>query len=220
MKKYTTEIRFVPDPIILDKRGDIVKHLLSRNFKDWAIDTNRVQITNKDGFIFVSYNNLGFITSNEDKLDEFVDSFDEALKFLGDLPPIRWGFRIMAIEQSDGGYPKLLKTYQSKLLNYQSDKFSKIGGELSDIGVSYIFKEERFTYHLSSGPMKKDQAKDLFPNAKIPANSIFVDLDIYREKEQFYRDDFRRSRIKDFINFAKGKGEEIIKEFMENLNEK
>ncbi len=70
--------------------------------------------------------------------------------------------------------------------------------------------------------MENKQAEKIFQNntEELPDNGIFIDLDIYREKDQFYKDDFLRTRITNFVKESFRDGRSIIDEFQEVLNGK
>jgi hypothetical protein len=219
-QRLIAEIRYVPNPSFLDNRGTLVKKLINDDFKNWVILENNIQITNKEGNVFASYANLGFSTSNKKKLDVFINEFDEILKYLGDLPPLRWGVRIQHLVPSKVSFSSLVEKYKTNFLNFQPRHFSKINGDLVDLAVSYIFNKDRNTFHLQSGPMEKMQAEGIFEKKNLPSRGIYIDLDIYREKEKFYRDDFRRSRITEFVKSSFDEGQSITDEFEEALNGK
>jgi len=218
IQKLITEIRYVPDPSFLDNRGNLAKKLVNNDFKNWLILDNNIQVANKDGKVFASYANLGFSTSSKDKLDVFINELDEILKFLGDLPPVRWGVRVQELIPSRAKFSTLIEKYKASLLNFRPNHFSKINGDLVDLTVNYIFNKDHNAYHLQSGPMESTQAEGIFDKKDLPANGIYIDLDIYREKDKFYRDDFRRSRITDFVKSSFQEGQAIIDEFQEVLN--
>ena len=65
---------------------------------------------------------------------------------------------------------------------------------------------------------KRSQSQSIFPNSTPPDNGVFVDLDIYREGEDFYKDDFRRARIKSFMEDKFDEAETIVEGFQKVLN--
>lgn len=220
LQKFSVEIRYVPDPSFLDNRGILTKKLISKEFQNWLVLDNRIELTNKDGRIFATYANIGFTTFNKEKLDNYIDTLDEILKHLGDIPPIRWGVRIQQLTPSKSQFSALVKKYKENFFNFQPNHFSKIGGELADLAINYIFKKDHESYHIQSGPMKAKQAEGIFDKKAdvLPKNGIFIDLDMYREEDQFYKDDFRRSRIIDFVKKSFKEGQSIIDDFEEKLN--
>lgn len=218
LQKFVCEIRFVPNPKFLDIRGEIASAMSNDKLKQWKISKDRVDVSGKEGVAFASYSNLGFITLEEKNIDDCIKSIDEAIKILGDLPPVRWGVRIYSISPSRKKFPTLLNKCKNKLLNFNPKNFSKIDGQLEDLGISYIFSNGKDKFQITIGPMEKKQSVNYFPEDKLPKNGIFVDLDIYRDGDNFYQSDFRRARIKDFINNSFTKSKEIISEIMEVIN--
>ncbi len=216
--RITTEIRYVPDPSFIDNRGSFVKKLIENGFKDWRLDENRIEIRNPNGLIFISYSNLGFSTLKKSELSKFSEKFDQVLKIIGDIPPVRWGARLVTLTPSQKSFENLLRQYKNKLLVIPS-RLSGENLELKDMAISYIFEKDHNKYHLTSGPMEKTQAKEIFSLEKnLPKNGIWTDLDIYREGELFYKGDFTRSRISSFVTKAFEEGEKMIDEFEEELN--
>ncbi len=213
-QKFVFEMRFVPDPSFLDTKGTLTKKLINKNFQKWIVADNTVQMTGTNGNVFISYSNLGFTTSKIEEVDIYVQEIDEVLKFYGDIPPLRWGVRIQKLFPSDKDFLKLLKKYSEVFLKFQPSHFSKINGELADLAINYVFRNEHNTYHIQSGPMENNQAENIFEASieDLPDTGFFIDLDIYREKDQFYKDDFRRSRITDFIRSSMNDGNSIIEE--------
>lgn len=219
-QKYITEIRFIPNPQIIDMRGKIASQLVSDEFKQWLITKDRVEIRNKNDVVFVSHMNLGFLALKKEIVNSSIDRVDEALKLLGDLQPVRWGFRVFSLLPSKKSFSNILDEYKSKLMKFEPENFSKINGKLIDIGISYIFKKDKDEFHLTTGPMGKKQALEIFPKEKLPKNGIFIDLDIYREGNDFYKGDFSRSRILAFIRNSFSISQEIVDEFAGILNGK
>lgn len=210
----------MPNPQFLDARGEVASSLLSDEFSQWIVSKDRVEVRAEKAMVFASHFNIGFITFEKERIPECLNRMDEGLKLLGDLPPARWGVRIFSLIPSKKAFSTLLSSYKSKLLKFSPKDFSKIDGALVDVGISYVFKSERDKYHLTSGPMERKQAKMYFPEDDLPKNGIFIDLDVFREKDDFYRDDFRRLRITSFVSSAFAKGEEVISQFCGLLNDK
>ena len=216
-KKYVSEIRFIPRPDFLDMMGKMANALVNSSFTNWKISQNRVEVTNKDSLFFVTYSSLGFVTVKKDEMKDCMERLSIALNILGDLPPTRWGVRIYTIASSNKQFPKLLDEYKKELLNFKPSDFSKIGGELKDVGVSYVFQRDAQKYHIQTGPMEKEQAKDFFPDAKLTKRGIFVDLDIY--KDSFFVDDKRKRKIENFINDSFIEGEKVIDQFLDTIKQ-
>jgi len=105
-QKYIVEIRYEPDPAFLDKRGELTKKLLSNDFKNWLVQDNRIDLVSKHGNLFASFSNMGFTLNEKKDLEKFIDRFDEMLKLIGDVPPVRWGVRILTIKASAKTFPK------------------------------------------------------------------------------------------------------------------
>jgi len=114
----------------------------------------------------------------------------------------------------------MISNYKNSLLNFKPDNFSEIGGKLVDVGISYDIEKDHSMYHLTSGPMKRSQAIEVFQvkKEKLPERGIFVDLDIYRKGEMFYGADYRRSRMIAFVRESFSKGEKVVSEFLEGLD--
>ncbi len=219
-QKFVVELRFLPKPQFIDIRGQVAAAMASEKFNEWLVSKDRVDVSGEDGLIFASYTNLGFITLDKENLELCIERLDEALKLLGDLPPLRWGVRIYTISQSNKKFATMVKDYQDGLLQFKPKDFSKINGTLEDIGISYVFKSDKNKYHLTTGPMEKKQAMQFFPNDNLPERGIFIDLDIYRESEDFYKDDFRRARMLSFIRDSFSKGQEVVDQLLKILNGK
>ena len=216
-QRYIVEIRYLPDPSFLDKRGSIAKQITSEEFKDWLILENTIELRNDSGKMFITYERVGFSTTDTD-LEKYINKLEQILKILGDLPPVRWGVRAYLVSPSKKQFSNLLNQYQGKYLKV-NEQFSALGGELKDVGVSYVFEKDHNSYHLTIGPMNDEQATLLFPKQKIGKSNNFLDIDIYRENDQFYGADYRASRIIDFVKAEIIEIQNISKELFESINE-
>lgn len=213
VKKFLTEIRFTPNPQLIDSRGQLASLMISDEFRDWVISDNRIEVLSKEGKVFLSYRNAGFETTNQDEIPKLIEKLNESLRLFENYPPIRWGVRIFSYEQKKQTFKTLRSVYEIKLLRYDPKKFSFIDGNLVDLGISYVFKKDADHYHLTSGPMEEKQASSIFHLKDLPKVGIFTDLDIYREKDDFYKADFRLSRITEFIKQKLEEGPGIIDKF-------
>jgi hypothetical protein len=219
LNKFLVEIKFLPNLLIIDRRGQIASSLISEQFPQWAIDKDRVTVSGELGTIFFSYNAFGFLSETLENSQICLNVLDNALRMFNDFQPLRWGVRLQSLESSKKKFSTLTSSLQEKLLNFKSNDFSKINGTLVDIGVSYIFKKEHDAYHLTTGPMEKEQSSQIFDKVTF-SNGLYLDLDIYRNKDNFYRGDFKRARVEDFIKNKLKEAQEITDSLLGTIDAK
>jgi hypothetical protein len=215
--RYVAEIRINPNPRFIDSRGIIIEKLLSRDLQKWQFSNDRIEVHGRNGFVFFTIQNLGFFS--KEKPDSYIEHMKVALDILGERQALRWGFRAYTYIPINRKFSTLLNKYKTQLLNYSSSKFKDINGNLTDVGLTYVFKHDHNRYKIITGPMERDQAKDIFGEDDVPSTGIFIDLDIFREKSDFYGADDRPSRVLEFLRQSLVESEKIIKNWGGIINE-
>ena len=215
--RYVAEIRITPNPRFIDSRGTIIEKLLSRDLQKWQFSNDRIEVHGSNGFVFFTIQNLGFFS--KEKPISYIEHMKIALDILGERQALRWGFRAYTYIPTKRKFSTLLNKYKTQLLNYPSSRIKNMNGDLTDVGLTYIFKHEHNRYKIFTGPMEKEQAKEIFVEDAMPSTGIFIDLDVYREKGDFYGADDRPSRVLEFLRQSLVESEKIIKNWEGIINE-
>lgn len=207
VSKYVLEIRFLPLPSILDKRGDITEKLLDEFFDAWTVNPTRLDVAsreNKNIGAYVTYANFGLASESPNKSDLFIEKSQSLIRKLWTIIPMsrtqRFGIRAFQISPYGKTFKSLLERYEKKTLAIPNEKISSFGGNLIDIGWALNFEDPKKhrKYNINSGPMKKEQAMQFFTQTNLlPHNGIFVDVDYFTDAPSF----LNQPKQSDFLKF-------------------
>ena len=213
ISKHFMELRFKPNPTILDKRGKIAELLSGKPFDRWGISQNRIDFTNKDcKYIlgFFSFRNLGFSCVYPQPVEYFVE---EAKKFIKkaqsfyDINEIRRiGVRSIFLTEVDD-FKKTMHAYRDRFLKLNDEDVKKFGGDLVDVGFPLNFSTGDSRFNIRMGPMEKKQALEQYGDEEeIPETAIFVDVDYFQSE---FERGFGQRQLLQFIDEGVRKGKEI-----------
>lgn len=222
--KYIFEIRYPASAYLFDKRGVIIEQFKSEPFRHWRIERNRVDLHNKENSIsvFAGFNNAGATVEDPPSFSYYRDHVQRWLRLI--VPEIRLnkitriGFRVITlVEINNMNFKELFDSFVNSYLNVKDGLWGLKAVEPVDIGVILDSVVGGNRVHMVTGPMEQKQAKEYFECSevkdKIPALSIFVDLDYYAENPKFGESKL----VVDIMKFVNEAGKEVelnINEFL------
>lgn len=197
ISEHTVEIRYKPNPKILDFRGTWAENISDHmGLPDWGIIENRIDIFSKakNMHAFVGFRNAGFVTVDAPTSNYFPNQATKLFKYLFGLDgfgdPIfveRLGVRFKFCTNFDGKFEELCEKYSTSFLSI-TDKAKKALGEnvkLIDIGGPLNFVDGLGNFNTMSGPMAKAQTEQFFKkHDEYPEVGLFFDIDYWRKPEK------------------------------------
>lgn len=183
------EIRFAPNPKILDYRGTFSEQIQAlMGLVHWKIDTNRIDVydDNETRRFFLSFRNFGTVIRNTDTRNYFSDQSIKFARFLIDKKefgsPIidRVGVRSRFCIRYDSSYETLLEQFSSKLITFTPQFLTAIDGKIIDFNFPFIIKTSSGVINANIGPINNEQFKEQFPFSNIEiGQGIFIDVDYW-----------------------------------------
>jgi hypothetical protein len=189
------EIRFKPNPQILDFRGTWAK-AISEHLKlmNWRIIENRIDMTDDEKIerAFVSFRNLGYSAIDCPSKDFFADRAIKFIRYLFDLKAFekeniieRIGVRAKFCQEFDGEYESLLGKYLSGYLNITQQVLKEFNAKIVDIGGSVNYEDAIGHFNTMSGPMPEKQMHDFIETKKeFPQLGLFLDIDYWNTPQK------------------------------------
>ncbi len=187
------EIRYKPNPQILDYRGDLTKNLSAQmDLDQWKIDINRVDLFRIDQSIrvFVSFRNAGVVMRNIASVDSFVYIAQKYIHSLFNQKVMnnsyfieRVGVRSRFAFLSELSFEKMVEKYQENFIVISDNVSELINAKLIDIGFPLNYETEKGNINLIVGPMKKDQLHSYFSFEKkevLPDVVFYYDFDYWK----------------------------------------
>lgn len=210
--KYVVEIRFTPDPRILDKRGEIAENISNNFLEEWKISSNKIEFTSKENesaLAYFSYKNFALVSDYPNDKNFFLDKSEQLIKSSWQYFPtnkiIRLGVRSTFFIKTDS-FKKTFESYKDSFLKIEDNKLKEIG-ELVDMGFPLNFIVDNDHIHTTTGPMEKEQAKQSFGEIEeIPESGIFLDVDYFRKDFSSY---IKQKDVLDFVKKAVDKSDDI-----------
>jgi len=201
LSEHILELRFKPNPKILDYRGtwaEMVSQLME--LPHWRIDENRIDVLNSyetDTFhAFVSFKNAGITLHNDSSVNEltknfFPDQGNKLLRFLFDQKsfgnPIfveRVGVRSRFATVFDGAFKDLLQRYSTRIFSLTEEAKDAFRADLVDIGGPMNFSNLNGNLFTNSGPMEKKQLGQFFGFVtELPDVAFYMDLDYWKRPQ-------------------------------------
>ena len=188
--EFILEVRFRPDPEIIDRLGEIVRILGSEMaVSEWKIDSARTDVYDKDEALraFVSFRNFGLIIRRPTTDNYFADQACKLVRVLSEaewlLEPLRvdrLGVRLRWASPTPDSFEGLLSKYTSRVAPVPPAVTTLLGGTLTDISAPIYVSTNLGTIHSTSGPMLQEQLTQFFPfvgRDSLPKVALYVDLD-------------------------------------------
>lgn len=192
VSEHILEIRYKPNPKILDYRGTWAE-LISKelSLSEWLILENRIDIFDKPKkeTFFVGFRNSGYICFNSPTSNYFPDKATKFVKYLFSLEvfgnPIiveRLGVRSKFITPHQPGFDDLRERYASRYLVLTDKAREAIGAKLADIGGPLNFADKLGNFNTFSGPMVQDQMKEFIQQQpEYPEVGLYYDIDYWQK---------------------------------------
>lgn len=222
--KYVCEIRFKPNPLILDKRGEITKIYSDSIFKNWNILNNKIDFFNEGDLsasASLSYKNLVVMTSFPHDTDFFVETTKNFIKKAWDKISVnditRMGVRSFLYVDDDKSFKEYFEGYKKHIPSFAKKSF--INANLVDIGINLNFAEDDKYFNVMSGPMLKEQVISLFQKDDkegIPETGMYVEVDYFKKS---FKPFVTQKNIFKILNDGVAKANEISSSFAKIIQE-
>jgi hypothetical protein len=192
--ELTFELRFDPNPKMLDNRGTWAE-ILARDLglPEWRIVENRVDLftTDKTRQAVVSFRNAGLQALDVPTREYFPDQVGKLMRKLfgftafGDrVQVIRIGSRCRFASPFNGTFDELAVRFATRYLSITEGARRAVGSDatLVDIGAPLNFKDRTGEFNTMSGPMKQEEFSRFFTkNEPFPEVGLFYDIDYYKK---------------------------------------
>jgi hypothetical protein len=190
LNEHTVEIRYTPNPAVLDLRGDLATSVKEHmSLTEWQIGENRVDVFSKDQTmrVFVSFRNMGAAIRNTPNKDFFSDQAIKFLRFAFERISIhspftqRLGVKSRFATPSEMTFDALLKLYRERILKLTPEAETAFDAKLIDIGGSLDFSTPYGRINSGSGPMAKEQLRTFFDFAlaELPDVAFYEEYDYW-----------------------------------------
>jgi hypothetical protein len=190
INEHTFEIRYKPNPKVLDYRGSWAEAISDHmKLPDWRILENRIDIYDEKGGerAFVGFRNAGFVTHNTPTKNYFPEKTTKFFRYVLNLDGFgksllveRIGVRSRFCRKYEGTFEELKEKYTAKYLSLTEEAKKIIDAKLLDIGGPLNFADRHGNFNTMSGPMIHDQLSDFFGKAEgLPKVGLYFDIDYW-----------------------------------------
>ncbi|MHC1716605.1 MAG: hypothetical protein AB9915_01760 [Candidatus Dojkabacteria bacterium] len=220
-EKRILEIRFVPQPRILDSKGRIAQECAGDIFQKWEINSGSVLLINSDDRTLkakISFKDLSVIADTPETKDSFKEASLQFIEKVWTRIPSREILRIgvrsllylIPESDSDISIESFKKHFHSNI-----DINKLVGGEIQDIGFAYdSVMENEYQNHVAFGPSKESQIKELFNSLEDYKEGIFLDYDFYKTG---WHNKMKTNDVKNFLKEALTSTDKLVKSLVEEL---
>lgn len=211
INQHILEIRYKPNPKILDYRGTWAEMISSHmKLPEWHILENRIDIYDKAhrNHAFVGFRNSGFVCNNSPAKSYFPNRAVRFCNFVVGLDGFekqpfveRLGIRSKFCTSFAQGFEELKNRYASKYLHLTKEAKEVINARLVDIGGPLNFADRLGNFNTMSGPMEKKQILRFFENIKeneVPDVGLYYDIDYWLKPNRKMNIDEISTTIKEF----------------------
>lgn len=179
------EVRFNPDPRLLDKRGQMIQQLMGRSFNQWRILGEQVEVSheqNKEVVASFSLRNFIVISRSSNDSNAFIASVEEFIKTMwsqfSSNTITRLGVRSQCLVET-ADYNQTLQAFQHRFLKLSKDELNSFGGSLVDFAFPLHFSHGENLAHLNTGAMAYLQSQQFFGDRAFQSG-VFLELDYFR----------------------------------------
>ena len=190
--EHILEIRYKPNPKILDHRGTWADTISSHmDLRHWRVIENRVDLFSEQQreHVFVGFRNAGFTASDTPTKNFFPDKATKLFRFLLELdgfgPALhveRFGVRSRFCTRFEGSFEELMQRVATKYLALTGQAKEAVGknAKLIDIASPLNFVDKVGNFNTTSGPMLKTQLAEHFrKDSGFPEVGLFYDIDYF-----------------------------------------
>jgi hypothetical protein len=195
--EHVLEIRYRPNPRILDLRGGWADKISTEmGLKHWRIVENRVDVfaDEQTEHAFVGFRNAGFTASDTPTRNFFPDKASKLLRFLFTLDAFgdelhveRLGIRSRFCTPFSGNFETLVELFASRYVTLTPAARAAIGAgaRLIDIGAPLNFADRLGNFNTVCGPMIKKQLGEFFRKDEgFPEVGLYYDIDYFSKPER------------------------------------
>lgn len=213
--EHVLEVRYKPNPKILDHRGrwaeQISEHMSLRH---WRIIENRIDIfsENEVEHAFVGFRNAGLIIADTPTKNFFPEKASKLFRFLFSLPDFgkslhieRLGVRSKFCTPFGDSFERLVDLFSSKYVVMTPQAQTAVGtsAKLIDVGAPFNFVDKFGNFNTITGPMARAQLSDYFKKDKgFPDVGLFYDIDYFIRPNREISEKDVLSKIRDFADEA------------------
>lgn len=199
-RKIIIEIRFNSNPLIIDKRGELVKKLINDKViknAEWELGGGELKILDNldvkqaKNIIFIGLNRISIISTKIDSNTSFFNQFEKSYKALkdlvGDLEIIRIGCRIL------GTYEAKSKNYNSIVKNFKNYFNTSIFLEdfnVTDLVFSIVYDNGRYMV----GPISKE---DSFLEREFNTDDCIKSIGFGIDTDNYFLNDDPSNKVSD-----------------------
>lgn len=195
LNEHILEVRYKPNPKILDYRGSWVEAISNHmELPKWGIVENRIDIYNEENreHVFVGFRNSGFVARDTPTKNYFTDKAVKLFKYLFTLTGFektpyveRIGVRSKFCKKYEGSFDELREKYTSNYLSLTDIAKDRIDAKLLDIGGPLNFADRYGNFNTMSGPMIDKQMAQYFDTTKeFPTVGLYFDIDYWLKPEK------------------------------------
>jgi hypothetical protein len=194
-----TEVRFKPNPRVLDHRGEWAEALISSlDLPAWQIDDNSVKVANKDATRIVTLGFQNVIAQARDIetknfFPEFASKAIRTIFTLDGFGPVevgRIGVRSKFCNYFRGEFSDLVSRSSQRYVMPTKALANVFGrsARLIDIGAPLNFEDEDGFFNTNCGPMNRDQLKQFFvKNEGFPEVGLYFEIDYFSKPQSILR---------------------------------
>lgn len=183
------EVRYTPKGTFIAHMGEIADYVVDEKlFPHWSLDSNTIKFRDVAGpperlHGFMSHANLGFITIDPPTTNLFRDKAIQYWKAIEanpffKIPKInRIGVRNRCFVKVQKEFPAIEKSMYGYL--FKDDVMKTIGGSRKDFQAVFKFEDGERKTTVTLGPLKKNEAKQLyaFKSPHFENEGVFIDID-------------------------------------------
>jgi hypothetical protein len=198
ISEHVLEIRYKPDPRILDYRGELALSISNEmKLPKWRIGQNRVDVYEEGELtrVFVSFRNAGVVIRNPSLGDFFPNQSNKFLRFVFTRKPFsrdntfvqRLGVKSRYAISSQMSFEELLERYMNSVLSLTPEALSAFDAKVIDIGMPLNFSTQIGKINSISGPMEKEQLSSFFKFQKsenLPDVALYLEFDYWLRPEK------------------------------------
>lgn len=204
LSEQVLEIRFRPNPEVLDHRGKWAQRLATElALQHWRIGKDRLDVFDRldSERVFISHFNLGFTCRNaptqnyfEEKANKFLRVFHELSPSPGTLFVNRIGVRLRACHEFSGEFAELVANFQERYAGLAKDVLPTLRATVEDVGFFINYHDRMGYFNTMTGPMKQEQLRNYFRQSPevasannedsetpYPEVGVYVDIDYWKE---------------------------------------
>lgn len=222
INEHIFEIRYKPNPKILDYRGVWAEHISEHmDLSEWKIMGNRIDVYDKlnKNHAFVGFFNTGFLCSDSVTKNYFYDHAVKLYSFVSrfdgfEKDPLidRIGVRSKFYTVHDKSFDDLKDRFLLKYAHLTSEASKLVDAKLIDVGFSLNFADKFGNFNTMTGPMDKGQAVQIFNNRKVEdflENGLYFDIDYFLKPNKKMKTEEVTTTIRNFADSAWERHEKI-----------